>query len=126
MSVDSVEKGSFTVIGKVGQGLSADSTNWIPALWQEANRKFDEIQKLAKLDDEGNIVGIWGAMSDVNERFERWTDEGKYLAGCEVLDGSVAPAGWTRWVIPSYRYAVIQCNPSTYQVKFNEMVYWPI
>ncbi|BCG60766.1 GyrI-like domain-containing protein [Paenibacillus sp. URB8-2] len=116
------EKQSFTVIGKVGQGLSSESTEWIPKLWQEANRNFSEISSLAKTDSAGNLVGIWGAMSDVSERFERWTEQGKYLAGCEVLDGSVAPNGWTKWVIPSYKFAVMKCNQNTYRDKFKYMV----
>src|SRR4051794_31991950 len=83
-----------SVIGKLGQGLSADAYNWIPALWQEANNNFDEIELLAKKNNEGSLVGLWGAMSDISENFERWTDQGKYLAGCEVSDNSIAPAGW--------------------------------
>ncbi|WP_378107782.1 GyrI-like domain-containing protein [Cohnella cellulosilytica] len=123
MNVHFEDKKSFTVIGKVGQGLSAESHNWIPAIWQEANNKFEEIRNLAKTDREGNIVGIWGAMSDLSESFERWTDQGKYLAGCEVLDNSAAPNGWTKWIIPPYKYAVIKCNQNTYQEKFKHMIH---
>ena len=122
MSVHIIEKKSFTVIGKEGQGLAAESHNWIPSLWQEANRNFDQIRELAKTDEEGNIVGIWGAMSDITGNFNRWTDQGKYLAGCEVLDNSIAPAGWNRWVIPSYKYATIRCSQSIYQEKFKYMI----
>jgi predicted transcriptional regulator YdeE len=122
MSVHFEEKKSFTVIGKVGQGLSAESRSWIPKIWQEANVKFEEVRDLAKTDHEGNIIGIWGAMSDISESFERWTDQGKYLAGCEVLENSTAPIGWTKWIIPSYKYAVIKCNQSTYEEKFEYMI----
>lgn len=123
MSIHIEEKNSFAVIGKVGQGLAAESHHWIPAIWKEANHKFKEIQHLAKKDKEGNIVGIWGAMSDISGRFERWTDQGKYLAGCEVEENSTAPSGWTKWIIPSYKYAVIKCNQSTYQDKFIYMIH---
>lgn len=123
MSVHIEKKKSFAVIGKLGQGLSVDSHNWIPALWQEANSRFEEIRDWAKKDNEGNIVGIWGAMSDISENFERWTDQGKYLAGCEVLESSIAPIGWTKWIIPSYKYAVIKCNQSNYQEKFKYMIH---
>ncbi|MFB5676664.1 effector binding domain-containing protein [Paenibacillus terreus] len=61
-------------------------------------------------------------MSDLTESFKRWTDQGKYLAGCEVYDDSVAPAGWAKWVIPSYKFAVMKCNQNTYQEKFNYMI----
>jgi len=123
MTVHFEEKDSFTVIGKLGEGLSVEGHKWIPPLWQEANSKFDEISNLAKTNSEGNLVGIWGAMSDISERFERWTEQGKYLAGCEVLDNSVAPKGWTKWVIPSYKFAVIKCNQTNYQDKFKYMIH---
>lgn len=122
MPIHIEKKKSFVVIGKVGQGLSAESQHWIPALWQEAHIKFEEIRVLAKTNDEGNLVGFWGAMSDISESFERWTDQGKYLAGCEVLENATAPTGWTKWIIPSYKYVVVKCNQSTYQEKFNYMI----
>ncbi|MGZ9583719.1 GyrI-like domain-containing protein [Paenibacillus marinisediminis] len=123
MLVHIEERESIAIIGKVGQGLSAEGSNWIPALWQEANQNFNEIRDLAKIDEAGNIVGIWGAMSDISETFERWGEQGKYLAGCEVLEDSEAPAGWTKWVIPSYKYAVVKCNQETYQDIFTNMVH---
>ncbi|WP_042209297.1 transcription activator effector-binding protein, partial [Paenibacillus durus] len=58
MVVHIEEKHSFTVIGKMGQGLSSESTEWIPKLWQEANQNFGEISSLAKKDSAGNLVGI--------------------------------------------------------------------
>lgn len=122
MSVHIEEKESFAVIGKLGEGLSVEGHMWIPLLWQEANSNFEEIRKLAKTNREGELIGIWGAMSDISERFERWTEQGKYLAGCEVQDNAVAPTGWTKWIIPSYKFAIIKCNQSNYQEKFKYMV----
>jgi len=122
MTVHIEEKPSFAVIGRLGQGLSSEAPQWISALWKEANDNFNEISDLAKKDIEGNLTGIWGAMSDISESFERWNDQGKYLAGCEVFDDSVAPPGWMKWVIPSYKYAVIKCSPNTYQEQFNYMI----
>ena len=108
--VDIIEKQQFSVIGKLGKGLAIEGPKWIPPLWQEANSNFAEISNLAKLDAEGNIIGIWGAMSDVDEKFERWKEEGKYLAGCEVTDDAIAPNGWTKWVIPAFKYVVTKCT----------------
>ncbi|QJD82912.1 GyrI-like domain-containing protein [Cohnella herbarum] len=122
MSAFLEKKGSFAVIGKLGQGFAADSQDWIYPLWQEANNNFEEIRTLAKTDAEGNIVGLWGAMSDLSESFKRWTDQGKYLAGCEVLENSIAPIGWTKWIVPSYKFAVMKCSQSTYQEIFNYMI----
>jgi len=122
MDVTLVEKQSFTVIGKLGQGFANEGIEWIPPLWQDANRNFDEIRELAKLDETGSLVGFWGAMSDVDETFERWNDQGKYLAGCEVVDNAVPPSNWTKWVIPSYRNAVVKCTQSTYGDIFNYMI----
>ena len=118
MDVKIIEKRSFTVIGKEGQGMATKSREWIPLLWQAANGNFSEIRSLAKLDESGQIVGIWGAMSDVEGKFDRWSEKGKYLAGCEVVDEAIAPAGWTKWVIPSYRYVAAKCTLDTYGEVF--------
>lgn len=122
MDVNIIEKQSFAVIGKIGQGPSHEGFKWVPQLWQEANSNFNEISNLAKLDADGNIAGIWGAMSDVDENFEPWKDQGKYLAGCEVTEDAIAPKGWTKWVIPSYKYAVIKCTQNTYGSIFNSIL----
>jgi predicted transcriptional regulator YdeE len=120
--IEIVEKQQFLVIGKMGKGLATEGPKWIPQLWQAANSNFVEISNLAKLDTEGNIAGIWGAMSDANEKFERWEEEGKYLAGCEVRDDAIAPNGWTKWVIPAFKYAVVKCTQDSYQEKFHNMI----
>lgn len=117
-----VEKQQFSVIGKMGKGLAIEGPMWIPPLWQEANSNFVEIRNLAKLDAEGNIVGIWGAMSDVDEKFKRWKEEGKYLAGCEVPDDAIAPNGWTKWIIPAFKYVVIKCTQDSYKETFHYMI----
>jgi len=119
MDVKLVVKKSFSVIGKEGQGLAAESGLWLPPLWQAANENFNEINGLAKLDENGQLVGIWGAMSDVNHKFERWSESGKYLAGCEVVDEAIAPNGWTKWIVPSYQYALVKCTQDTYGEVFN-------
>lgn len=122
MKVNIITKKSFSVIGKLGQGLASDSINWIQALWEDANNSFNEIGNLAKIDNKGNISGIWGIMSDVDENFVPWQEEGKYLAGCEVEYNAKAPKGWTKWIVPSYKYAVIKCTQNTYANTFNYMM----
>lgn len=56
---------------------------------------------MAKKDEKGNIVGIWGAMSDFSRSFKPWEnfDKGLYLAGVECADDVEAPSGWTKWII---------------------------
>ncbi|MBB3073202.1 putative transcriptional regulator YdeE [Paenibacillus baekrokdamisoli] len=126
--VELIEKQRFSVIGKSGEGLSSESSNWILPLWQEANNNFFEISDLAKLDVDGNIVGIWGAMSDVSGNFERWRDGGKYLAGCEVTDDAIPPDGWTKWTLPAFKYVVTKCTQESYQDTLKNMLsdYLPI
>ncbi|WP_235206637.1 GyrI-like domain-containing protein [Paenibacillus tyrfis] len=124
--VDIIVKRKFTVIGKMGEGLATEGAVWIPPLWKEANSKFAEISNLAKLNSDGSIVGVWGAMSDVDGKFERWKNEGKYLAGCEVLDDAEAPHGWVKWVIPSFKYVVVKCNLNSYKETFNHMTTYRI
>ncbi|QHT62362.1 GyrI-like domain-containing protein [Paenibacillus lycopersici] len=120
--VEFIAKQRFSVIGKLGEGRSAESSKWIPPLWQEANSRFSEISGLAKIDADGNYVGIWGAMSDVGGNFERWREEGSYLAGCEVADDALPPAGWTKWTIPAFKYAVSKCTQESYQAALATML----
>lgn len=117
-----LEKKSFEVIGMAREGFTFDSKIWIPQLWQEVRSRFNEIRDLAKLDSEGNRVGMWGVMGDLDGKFKRWAEQGIYLAGCEVKDGAAAPAGFTKWVIPSYKYVVTKCTKNTYTDVFNTMV----
>ena len=56
-----VIKKAFVVIGKEGSTL--DGAGFIQKLWDDANGHFSEVAHLAKKDTNGNIVGIWGAMS---------------------------------------------------------------
>lgn len=98
-------KDSFTVIGK--EGSTKDGEGFIPKLWAEANAHFSEISHLAKRNASGDLVGLWGAMSDFSRSFQPWEygfREGLYLAGCECEDDAEAPEGWTKWVIPAYEY----------------------
>jgi predicted transcriptional regulator YdeE len=112
----------FTVIGKMDQGPSDSGPQWIKPLWGAVNTNFGEIRSLAKFDEQGNLVGLWGAMSDVDETFARWGAEGKYLAGCEAKDDAEAPEGWTKWVIPAATYAVACCTLETYGETFGYML----
>ena len=62
MKMNKSVKKSFVVIGKEGSTLDGD--DFIQKLWNDANTHFEEVQHLAKKDENGNICGIWGAMSD--------------------------------------------------------------
>ena len=104
MNIKTLKKESFTVIGK--EGSTADGPGFIERLWQEANAHFEEITHLAKKDIDGNLAGIWGAMSDFSRSFQPWEhfSNGLYLAGAECRDDAEAPEGWVKWVIPGYEY----------------------
>ncbi len=111
MNINKCIKESFVVIGK--EGSTNTGNGFIQNLWEDANSHFHEVEQLAKKDDKGNIVGIWGAMSDMSRSFLPWEDgftKGLYLAGVECLDTAEAPAGWTKWVIPGYEYIYAECK----------------
>ena len=79
-------KEAFVVIGKEGSTL--DDAGFIQKLWNDANSHFSEVEHLAKKDTKGNLVGIWGAMSDFSHAFMPWEDgfsNGLYLAGVECV-----------------------------------------
>ena len=104
MKIETYRKEAFTVIGK--EGSTAEGEGFIQRLWNEANAHFAEVAALAKKDESGALVGVWGAMSDLSRSFRPWEDfeKGLYLAGVECVDGAEAPEGWTKWVVPGYEY----------------------
>lgn len=116
MNIERCVKPAFTVIGK--EGCTHDGEGFIQKLWAEANAHFDEVAPLAKRDSSGNFVGFWGAMSDLSRAFRPWTDsfsQGLYLAGVECVDGSEAPEGWVKWVVPGYTYLRVENDgPDTF------------
>lgn len=111
MKFDSCSKESFAVIGK--EGSSTDGPGFVQTLWTDANAHFAEVAQLAKKDENGNLVGIWGAMSDFSRSFHPWEDgfsKGLYLAGVECWDDAEPPEGWTKWIIPGYEYLRVECD----------------
>ena len=123
MKIEKCVKKSFVVVGKEGSTL--DGNEFIAKLWADANSHFNEVQQLAKKDEHGNIVGIWGAMSDFSHSFKPWEDnvsKGLYLAGVECDDDAEAPEGWTKWIIPSYEYIFVEReNGQTFHQVINYM-----
>ena len=120
--MDKVIKKAFVVIGKEGSTL--DGEGFIQKLWDDANGHFDEVAHLAKRDENGNLVGIWGAMSDLSHSFQPWEDgfsKGLYLAGVECVDSAEAPDGWTKWVIPGYEYLVVENHDGAFGDTIRQM-----
>ena len=70
MKINKSVKESFTVIGK--EGSTSDGEAFISKLWENANAHFGEVEHLAKKDENGNLCGIWGAMSDFSRSFMPW------------------------------------------------------
>ena len=117
-----VIKKEFVVIGKEGSTL--DGEGFIQSLWDNANTHFPEVAHLAKKDANGNIVGIWGAMSDISHSFQPWEDgfrKGLYLAGVECVDNAQAPDGWTKWTIPGYEYIVVENHKGIFKDTVRQM-----
>ncbi len=108
MKLQRCEKKSFTVIGK--EGSTSEGDGFIQKLWNDANSHFEEVRPLAKKDEDGQLVGIWGAMSDFSRSFAPWEDfcRGLYLAGVECNDNAEAPEGWMKWIIPGYEYIYVE------------------
>ncbi len=121
MKMETCIKESFVVIGKEGSTL--EGQDFIQKLWEDANSHFNEVKHLVKRDENGNIVGIWGAMSDFSRLFQPWEDnfsKGLYLAGVECDDNAKAPKGWTKWNIPGYEYIYVEIeNENTFSDVLN-------
>ncbi|NLH02045.1 MAG: GyrI-like domain-containing protein [Clostridiales bacterium] len=104
-------KSSFSVIGK--EGSTNDGNGFVNKLWENANSCFNEIEGLAKKDEKGNILGIWGLMSDFSRSFKPWEEnftKGLYLAGAEVTDDAEAPDAWVKWTVPAFEYLYIKVD----------------
>ena len=113
MKLEKCRMDSFCVIGK--EGSSSEGEGFIARLWDEANGHFDEVAHLAAKDEQGNLLGIWGAMSDMSRSFLPWEDgfsKGLYLAGVQCELDAEAPDGWKKWVIPAYEYLYAECDSS--------------
>lgn len=111
MEIMQCEKQAFAVIGK--EGSTDDGAGFIGRLWNEANGHFTEVEALAKKDSTGCLAGIWGAMSDMARSNQPWEEnftKGLYLAGVECELEQEAPEGWTKWVIPAYKYLYVKCS----------------
>ena len=120
MKIESCIKESFSVIGK--EGSTEDGAGFVQNLWADANSHFAEVAHLAKKDENGNLVGIWGAMTDFSRTFQPWEDgfsKGLYLAGIECPNDAEPPKGWTKWIIPGFEYLYAECDRDT---VFSEMI----
>lgn len=111
MNMEKCMKEAFAVIGK--EGSTEDGPGFVQNLWTDANTHFAEVAQLAKKDENGNLVGIWGAMTDFSRSFRPWEDgfsRGLYLAGVECVDDVQAPEGWTKWNVPGFEYLRVECD----------------
>lgn len=114
MEIQTCIKESFSVIGK--EGSTSDGKDFIQRLWDSANSHFNEVAELAKKDEKGNLIGIWGVMPDLSRSFKPWEDnftKGLYLAGVEVADDAESPQGWVKWTVPSYEYIYVKNESSS-------------
>ncbi|MDD4796711.1 MAG: GyrI-like domain-containing protein [Eubacteriales bacterium] len=116
MEIQTCVKEQFSVIGI--EGSTADGQGFVRRLWDEANARFGEVAALAKRNEQGDLAGVWGVMSDFSRSFLPWQQDfsqGLYLAGIEAADDSQPPAGWTKWIIPAYEYRRVKNDgPDTF------------
>ncbi len=120
MKIESYIKEAFSIIGK--EGSTKNGPGFVRKLWADANSHFAEVAHLAKKDEKGNFVGIWGAMTDCSRSFLPWEDgfsKGLYLAGVECPDDAEPPEGWTKWIVPGFEYLRVECDHDT---VFPEMI----
>lgn len=105
MEIQRCTMDAFSVIGK--EGSTEDGRDFVDALWKDANSHFDEVSHLALKDENGNLLGVWGLMSDFSRTFKPWQDKfskGLYLAGVQVAKEAEAPLNWVKWDVPAFEY----------------------
>lgn len=111
MEIKKCIKESFSVIGK--EGSTKDGSDFVGRLWEDANNHFSEIKTLAKKDENGNVLGIWGLMSDFSRSLMPWEEnftKGLYLAGVEVMNNIEAPENWVKWTVPTFEYLYVRVD----------------
>ena len=64
LNIQKIVKPSFAVIGI--EGSTDDGEGFIPMLWSDANAHFDEVSPVASRDENGALLGIWGAIERRN------------------------------------------------------------
>ena len=116
-NAERIAKDAFCVIGKMGS--TDDGPDFIQRLWQDANGHFDQVEHLARRDGRGNLMGVWGIMTDFGFKFQPWEDDfsrGLYLAGVEAEPEAAAPRGWKKWIVPGFEYWKIKVEgPDTFR-----------
>ena len=116
MNIIKCTKESFSVIGK--EGSTRQGEGFIQRLWEDANSHFGEVQTLAKVNRQGELMGIWGAMTSFDRSFSPWEEDftqGLYLAGVECREEAEPPAGWTKWTVPGFEYVAAEAEgPETF------------
>ena len=114
MNVFYCTKEAFTVIGK--EGSTMDGGGFVQRLWEAANGGFGQVAHLGKRDADGQLAGIWGAMTDFSRSFLPWEEgfsKGLYLAGIECDSEAQPPEGWTKWTVPGFEYLCMECTQET-------------
>lgn len=122
MEYETVIKESFVVIGK--EGSTRDGAGFVDKLWNKTYKDFKQIRNLVKKDEDGNIAGIWGIMSDFSKSFKPWENDftkGLYLAGMECKEDAQAPKGWSKWVVPGFEYIVVENEDAE---TFEDVIYF--
>lgn len=109
MNIEKITKDAFCVIGKAGS--TNDGEGFVQRLWEDANSHFNEVSALAKKNEDGSLMGIWGIMTNFSFEFKPWENDfstGLYLAGVEVKTDAVPPKGWKKWIVPGFEYLKVQ------------------
>lgn len=109
MQVERVVKEAFAVIGL--EGSTEEGAGFVQRLWAEANARFPEVEPLALRDENGCLLGVWGAMTDPSRSFLPWTKNftrGLYLAGVECAKDAEPPEGWVKWLVPGFEYLCVE------------------
>jgi len=120
MQINKCVKRTFSVLGK--QGSTKDGPSFIEKLWINADSHFPGIADIAKKDEEGNLSGVWGLMSDFSHLYKPWEDnfsKGLYLAGVEIENSLVPIEGWMKWTVPSFEYIYVKVESDN---TFNEVI----
>ncbi len=90
-----VKREAYTVFVKVRSFTSEDSNKEIPKFWTEYHKEGYH----------KSVCGMLGICEQADDR----TKEFRYGIGAEAKEDADIPAGFEKWTIPAYTWAVFKC-----------------
>ncbi len=103
---------SFTVMGMYGRGKTP--SEFIPRIWEDLEKRIDEINKLILSKT------TFGISYDIDKKSQEFS----YIAGYKIEPGTKLPEGFTSHTFPELTYALFKCTLQTLNETWDTAGKW--